>query len=239
MPHSCSAWRCTNRFTVETRSHGITFHRFPKDKGLRKQWETGLRREGFSATPSSMLCSEHFRPEDFDRTGQTVRIRDGSIPSVFCFPAHLQRPVPTRTSQTSKKAQETLSEDCSQLVKENEPLPVPNVDHSYTLPSSPDVLRARLSEALARVESLEREKRNAKDRERRAKNTVCGLLEDLRAKKVINEELKERLDLYSELQHRIYREQNPLTLEPPACTFSIQMLSLTVMIVDYIKLNIL
>ncbi|KAL7402981.1 hypothetical protein ABVT39_022838 [Epinephelus coioides] len=38
--------------------------------------------------------------------------------------------------------------------------------HSYVLPSSPDDLRARLSDALARVESLEREKRNAKDRER-------------------------------------------------------------------------
>lgn len=44
-----------------------------------------------AARPSSMLCSEHFRPEDFDRTGQIVRLRDGAIPSVFCFPAHLQR----------------------------------------------------------------------------------------------------------------------------------------------------
>ena len=24
---SCAAWKCTNRFTVQTRSHGITFHR--------------------------------------------------------------------------------------------------------------------------------------------------------------------------------------------------------------------
>uniref|UniRef100_A0A3Q0SL07 Si:ch73-130a3.4 n=1 Tax=Amphilophus citrinellus TaxID=61819 RepID=A0A3Q0SL07_AMPCI len=81
MPHSCAAWKCSNRFTVETRSHGITFHRFPKDKGLRKQWELATRRKGFSASPSSMLCSEHFRPEDFDRTGQSVRIRYGAVPS--------------------------------------------------------------------------------------------------------------------------------------------------------------
>ncbi|XP_059193939.1 THAP domain-containing protein 6-like isoform X2 [Centropristis striata] len=196
MPHSCAAWNCTNRFTVQTRSQGLTFHRFPKDKEQRKQWETAVRREGFSATPSSMLCSEHFRPEDFDRTGQTVRIRAGAVPSVFCFPAHLHRPVVTRTPQTSKKAQETLS-DCSHLVQEAEPLPLPNVDHSYALPSSHEDLRARLRGALARVESLERERRNAKDRERRAKNTVSGLLQDLRAKQLINEELKEQLDVYS------------------------------------------
>jgi len=47
------------------------------------------------------------------------------------------------------------------------------------------------------MESLEREKRNAKDRERRSKNTVSGLLQDLRVKKLINEKLKEQLDIYS------------------------------------------
>ncbi|KAM7406775.1 hypothetical protein PAMA_002814 [Pampus argenteus] len=97
--------------------------RFPKDKELRKKWETAVRREGSSASPSSVLCREHFRPEDFDRTGQTVRIRAGAVPSVFCFPAHLHRPVVNRTSQTSKKAQETLSLDCSELVQEAKPLP--------------------------------------------------------------------------------------------------------------------
>ncbi|XP_037831652.1 uncharacterized protein si:ch73-130a3.4 isoform X3 [Kryptolebias marmoratus] len=208
MPHSCAAWNCNNRFTAQTRADGITFHRFPKDKELRKQWETAVRREGFSASPSSMLCSEHFSPETFDRTGQTVRIRAGAVPSVFCFPAHLHRPVTTRTSQTSKKAQETPLPDCPQLVQEAEPLSAPNVDHSYALPSSNEDLRARLREALARVESLERERRNAKDRERRAKNTVNGLLEDLRAKNLINEELKEQLDIYSDLPIHLLLKQS-------------------------------
>ncbi|XP_054627148.1 uncharacterized protein LOC129178696 isoform X2 [Dunckerocampus dactyliophorus] len=145
-----------------------------------------------------MLCSDHFRPEDFDRTGQTVRIRDGVVPSVFSFPAHPQRPVATRTSETSKKARETLAMDCSPLVQDtDELLPVPNVDHSYVLPSSPDDLRGRLNDASARVESLERERSIAKDRERRAKNTLCSLLEDLRGQKLINEELKGKDDSYS------------------------------------------
>ncbi|XP_030250826.1 THAP domain-containing protein 6-like isoform X2 [Sparus aurata] len=186
MPHSCAAWGCTHRCTFQTRSRGITFHRFPKDEELRKQWEVALRREGFCASQSSMLCSEHFRREDFDRTGQTVRIRDGAIPSVFSSPAHLIMPVATRTSRTSKKAQESPSGYGSQPVQETEPPPVPNVDHSYALPTSPDDLRARLDEALARVESLEREKRNAQDRERRAKSTLRGLLDDLRGNNLVD-----------------------------------------------------
>ncbi|KAM3857293.1 THAP domain-containing protein 6-like [Diretmus argenteus] len=212
MPHSCAAWSCTHRCTIQTRSRGITFHSFPKDNELRKQWEVALRREGFTASQSSRLCSEHFTQADFDRTGQTVRIRAGAIPSIFSFPAHLQRPVANRTTQNSKKPQESPSVDCSQPVHETEPLPMPNVDHSYALPPSPSDLRARLSEALARVESLEREKRNAKDRERRAKYTVCGLLEDLRGKNLINEELKERLDLYSDLPiHLLSKEGHEYT----------------------------
>ncbi|XP_070819748.1 THAP domain-containing protein 3-like [Chaetodon trifascialis] len=161
MPHSCAAWNCTNRFTLQTRSQGITFHRFPKNKELRKKWETAVWRDGFSASQSSMLCNEHFRPEDFDRTGQTVRIRDGAFPSVFSFPAHLHRVGSLATSQTSEKAQKTVSPNCTQLVQETEPLPVPSVDLSYALPSSYDDLRARLREAMNRMKSLEKERRNA------------------------------------------------------------------------------
>lgn len=63
--------------------------------------------------------------------------------------------------------------------------------------NSPTHLKARLNEALARVESLEREKKNAKARELRAKKNVKSLLEDLKKKNLINEELKERLDVHS------------------------------------------
>lgn len=65
------------------------------------------------------------------------------------------------------------------------------------MPNSPTRLKARLSEALARVESLEREKQHAKARERRAKKTVKSLLEDLKEKNLINEELNKRLGFHS------------------------------------------
>lgn len=65
-------------------------YRFPKDGKVRQLWEAALRRKGFAASPSSRLCGDHFMQEDFDRTGQTVRLRAGAFPSVFSYPAHLQ-----------------------------------------------------------------------------------------------------------------------------------------------------
>ncbi|XP_061528062.1 THAP domain-containing protein 6 isoform X1 [Phycodurus eques] len=218
MPDSCAAWGCTNRRTVQSKSQGITFHRFPKENDLRRQWEVAARRRGFSATKSSVLCSEHFKPEDIDATGQTVRIREGAKPSVFSFQSPLQKPLFTRTTQTSKKAQESLTSGTSRNVRQTEPPPPPpsppppDVDHCYALPASPADLKARLMDALARVESLERELRNMKDRERRAKNTVFGLLEDLRGKNLINEELKDKLDSYSDLPvHLLSKQGNDYT----------------------------
>nr|XP_046256225.1 THAP domain-containing protein 6-like isoform X2 [Scatophagus argus] len=173
MPEHCAAYCCTNRRTIENRARGITFHKFPKDKDIRKKWEVASRTERFTASDSSVLCSEHFKQADFDRTGQIVRLRDGVIPSIFSFSIHLQRSEKDRT--TSRRA----SQDAP-ITATSHPQPQPNDDHGYALPASPTSLKARLNEALARVESLEREKKNAMAREKRAKTTVKSLLGDLR-----------------------------------------------------------
>ncbi|KAL6102732.1 thap6 [Pungitius sinensis] len=70
MPGLCAAYGCPNRRCLETRTSGITFHRFPKTREQR--WEVSLRRDVFAASHWTMLCREHFRKEDFDRTGQIV-----------------------------------------------------------------------------------------------------------------------------------------------------------------------
>ncbi|KAJ4929939.1 hypothetical protein JOQ06_018955, partial [Pogonophryne albipinna] len=77
MPEHCAAYCCANRRTIVNRGRGITFHKFPKDKDMRKKWEVALRREGFTASESSVICSEHFKQDEFDRTG---KILPGSPP---------------------------------------------------------------------------------------------------------------------------------------------------------------
>ncbi|XP_059212395.1 signal recognition particle 9 kDa protein isoform X1 [Centropristis striata] len=198
MPGWCSAYSCSNERTVRNRNRGITFHKFPKDKDMRKKWEVALRREGFTASHHSVVCSQHFKQADFDRMGQIVRLRDGVVPSLFSFPVHLQKLVKGRATSTSRRAAESLSvlsKDSPQMATSH-PQPQPNDDHSYALPASPTALKAKVNEHLARLESLEREKKNAMSREKRAKTTVKGILEDLREKNLINEELSEKLSLY-------------------------------------------
>ncbi|KAF3855303.1 hypothetical protein F7725_023358 [Dissostichus mawsoni] len=166
---------------------------------MRKKWEVALRREGFTASESSVICSEHFKQDEFDRTGQI----DSEM--VLFPPSSASR----FTSKSSRKRAglrllpEKLKRACLWPLRTTQKLQPHTHNLSlmiYVLPASPTALKARLNEALARVESLERERKNAMAREKRANTTVRSLLGDLREKNLINEELKERLDFYSDLQ---------------------------------------
>ncbi|KAL7883433.1 hypothetical protein SRHO_G00010910 [Serrasalmus rhombeus] len=163
MPQNCAAFQCMTRRSIQTREKGITFHKFPGDPVLKKKWELAVRRDAFIASPSTVLCSQHFTEDDFDRTGQTVRLRDGAVPSVFKFPAHLQkRPVTPRKTVTSQKAAAPVK-----VKTEPQPQSLPCEEHLYVVPCSLDKLKDKLSQAYKRIEDLERQLRNAKDRERR------------------------------------------------------------------------
>ncbi|XP_046398195.1 ARL14 effector protein-like [Ischnura elegans] len=56
---------------------------FPKDEALRKKWEIAVGGENWSAPPLSFLCSDHFEPDEFDKSGKVVRVLRGAIPSIF------------------------------------------------------------------------------------------------------------------------------------------------------------
>ena len=76
------------------------FCRYPTDEQKRTKWALAVRRDNSDGSlwmpgPRDMLCSCHFREEDFDRTGQTIRLRASAIPSKFSFPLHLRVSVDT------------------------------------------------------------------------------------------------------------------------------------------------
>uniref|UniRef100_A0A3B3TXZ7 PiggyBac transposable element derived 5 n=1 Tax=Poecilia latipinna TaxID=48699 RepID=A0A3B3TXZ7_9TELE len=189
MPVSCSAYGCKNRRTILSKHRGITFHQFPKDPGLRKAWILAFRRLDFKPSNKTVLCSDHFTQADFDRTGQTVRLREGVIPSVFAsFPNHLKRrPIKTRSTKTSRRALEPIK-DPVPAPKCSEP-PKPAVsDHHYAL--DPTQVKKKLSDAQTRIEELERQLRNAKDRERRQKQVLKSLLERLEERGMLSEAIE-------------------------------------------------
>ncbi|XP_030581228.1 THAP domain-containing protein 2-like [Archocentrus centrarchus] len=187
MPDFCAAVGCAHQRNASTKQQGITFHRFPKDKVKRQLWKVALRRRDFSPSERSVVCSCHFQAEDFDRTGQTTRIREGAIPSVFGFTRPRGKAACRgRTSRTSQKA----AEEPLQVQVHVTPEPTES-DHRYAL--DPANVKKRLNEAQEELEKLRRNLRNAKDRERRHKKTVKSVLEDLKHKHVLSEELQQRL----------------------------------------------
>lgn len=80
-------------------------------------------------------------------------------------------------------------------------------DHQYAMPSSPKALKAKLDAAIATVCKMWREKSNALARVRRAKKNMKALLEELKAKNLINEELNDKLECYSDLPVHLLSRQ--------------------------------
>ncbi|XP_063592569.1 tRNA pseudouridine(38/39) synthase-like [Penaeus indicus] len=81
---ACSAPNCTNR---PERPNGKTFHLFPKEGSLRQQWVREVNREYWTPSKRSLLCSDHFTESCFDKTGQTTRLKDNAVPTLFDIPA--------------------------------------------------------------------------------------------------------------------------------------------------------
>nr|XP_061812957.1 THAP domain-containing protein 2-like [Nerophis lumbriciformis] len=194
MPDFCAARGCHNERSAQTKTNGITFHKFPKNKDRRIQWERAVRRHGFVASDRSLLCSEHFKQEDFDKTGQTVRLRANVVPKIFCFSA------PVESSLNKKKQQAAIAE-----VQRSRRRKI--TDHQYALPFSPKDLKLKFELALKTVQKLRREKVNALMRERRAKKYMQAALEELKQKNEIIEDLQDKLECYSDIPVELLARQ--------------------------------
>ena len=48
-----------------------------------------MHRVGFTCSRTSVLCLDHFEESCFDRAGQTIRLRSGSIPTIFNLPGSI------------------------------------------------------------------------------------------------------------------------------------------------------
>ncbi len=92
MPASCIAGGCKN-----TRKGGFSLHVFPKaPESIRRSWIQFVRTKRAKwtvPTENSLLCSAHFKPDDFDSTYLimkqlmpdtkcTVKLKDGAVPSI-------------------------------------------------------------------------------------------------------------------------------------------------------------
>jgi hypothetical protein len=133
-----------------------------------------VRRKGWTPTNASHLCSAHFTDNYFNRTGQTIRLLQGSLPTVFNFPAHLQ---PGPAAPRKPPVLRDLGNIPSQSAKdyktscENASLNV-KLDHCYA--SSPHKLKRQISYISEKLDENRQTLRLAQQKIRRLSNQLSS-----------------------------------------------------------------
>lgn len=178
----CAAFNCTNR---QFKGCERTFHRFPFGRpDLLNVWIDNVRRDKWAPSRTSLLCSDHFTKESFGTRGKTTRLKRDAVPTIFSFPAHLQkdeRPMRNPPKARHLPAEPTtlveptgsIPEDASQSSK-NFPT---QGDHAYCIRESPWSVKRKLDTALDKVADLQKKLKKSQQQSRRLKKKVSSLQE--------------------------------------------------------------
>ncbi len=202
---SCSIANCKN-FTKSSKENStITYHRFPKNKSIRKHWiESCFRKDSFNPN-NSRICSSHFQQADFYLTKtQKVKLVKSAIPTVNL--PH-SRSNTTATRGNSKQSKQTavagsltpIVEPASEALNVNNSLSVPI--HSL----SPNVNISQDNQMALQIERL-------KDQVRELENS-CKIFEN----KILDLEKKNK-DLQDTVNELDKFKQNLISTFKPLLT---------------------
>uniref|UniRef100_UPI00358F54BB THAP domain-containing protein 1-like n=1 Tax=Myxine glutinosa TaxID=7769 RepID=UPI00358F54BB len=220
---SCAAINCTNRLV---KGSGKTFHRFPKDGStLQKEWLVKMRRDKWTPSKYASLCSDHFDAECFDRTGLITRLRQGSIPTIFNFPNHLQKtvkqrkPPRPRTSQNDSPTSSSETPQClagsSSKALPTSPIKQHHHDHTYFVSDSPRGVKRKLDKMQDIVISHQKRLKNTQRKSRRLRKKVDTLetvVNTLKQKNLMSEQgldmLQASCNVPAELMKRLVKAKS-------------------------------
>ncbi|XP_053345258.1 THAP domain-containing protein 2-like [Clarias gariepinus] len=186
----CFAVNCRHYNNSYWREQGITFHKFPDENKFPDTYADWVRKCRREKDPSkhARLCSCHFEAKWFDRTGQTVRLREGAVPDwgKFNLPKHLQpKTVKPRTTATSKRAAESAAQPLPDALPSTE-THTSYVEHEHAYAGSALMWKRKFFQLSEKHEDMAREYSNALRREKRAKEICRAFVEELYEKNGIN-----------------------------------------------------
>ncbi|XP_056133887.1 uncharacterized protein LOC130110731 [Lampris incognitus] len=148
---------CVPLCSASSRYNGdLSFHRFPKNTGLRAQWLHKIRRTGFSVTPHSKVCSRHFEDNQILNTAKGRRIlAASSVPSLFEWNNYTNK---TRAGVWERRTLPSSPEPGPEPEEEAEqpvPIMVPMVvEHDYGASRTVCVDREQYEDMLREIEEL-------------------------------------------------------------------------------------
>ncbi|XP_052801896.1 histone-lysine N-methyltransferase SETDB1-like isoform X2 [Mya arenaria] len=124
----CCVYDCNSNGRYDSE---ISFHKFPKDENIRKQWVVKIRRDignDFQISKTTVVCCKHFKTEDYVgwTPSKTRRLKKGIVPSVFDWSEEktarrLLTRKPTATSQPKTKRLRLDGADHSTLTSDEQP----------------------------------------------------------------------------------------------------------------------
>ena len=167
MVKSGAAFNCTNRFEKSTE---VKFHRFPLPKKdlckhwawptleLAMHWVIATRRLTFTPNESSYICGNHFKKDDYIFSDSN-RLKPSAVPSIFEFPAHLNK---SETSSTSKR-KEPFHRVEVPLSKYHALEPTPCSSQTQNSPTKEE-LKENLKQKNLKIKSLQQKSRRKKRR---------------------------------------------------------------------------
>ena len=88
----CSAVGCNSDSRYVGSKQGVSYHRFPTDDKLLKEWLAKLSRLDLVVTKDSRVCSLHFEPEGYKRdlkaellglTSTQHNLKPDAVPTIF------------------------------------------------------------------------------------------------------------------------------------------------------------
>ncbi|XP_071799604.1 THAP domain-containing protein 6-like [Asterias amurensis] len=82
------AFNCPEEEGKLSQAKGLSFHKFPPDKCLRKRWLLRVNRmdpktKNLWQTKCSYLCSNHFEPKCYSVGNKMKRLKQGAVPTLF------------------------------------------------------------------------------------------------------------------------------------------------------------
>ena len=202
---SCSIANCKN-FTKSSKENStITYHRFPKNKSIRKQWITSCFRKDSFTPNNSRICSTHFQQADFYLTKtKKVKLVKSAIPTVNL--PH-SRSNTTATSLNSKQSKQTARPgSVSRIVEPASE--ASNVNNSLSLPVHSLIPNVNISQESQMTLQIER----LKEQVRELENT-CKIFEN----KILDLEKKNK-DLQNTVNELDKFKQNLISTFKPLLT---------------------
>ncbi|XP_052464697.1 uncharacterized protein LOC128021486 [Carassius gibelio] len=136
----CCVPQCTNSSRYNS---AISFHSFPVDAEVRAQWLTKIRRDHFSPTKNTRVCSVHFCGANFVLTpGGLRKLKRGVIPSLFAW-NNYTLPTP-RENVWDRRPRCSVPEETSPPESEmSEPQTAP--DHDYPVTPATSVMAGEMA----------------------------------------------------------------------------------------------